>query len=52
MAAPVHLLSMAAEFERVLAELHPERAWTVEIRGSRLSAVSPTVQPDQRSGEA
>ena len=33
MAAPAHMLSMAAEFALILGEIHPEHAWHVEVVG-------------------
>lgn len=31
MAAPAHMLSLAAEFALILGEIHPEHSWDVEV---------------------
>jgi hypothetical protein len=42
MAAPAHMLSMAAEFALILGEIHPEHAWVVEVA---VSGVPDTPKP-------
>jgi hypothetical protein len=54
------MLSMAAEFALILGEIHPERAWVVEVVGFGQGPQSPTAPaparelpwPDATEGEA